>query len=71
MITFEDLVEVDALNIGGMLLWVSNMIWFPATVYEAITWAIGTCVGASLVTLNIIKIHHMIKEKSSNRTTDQ
>lgn len=60
----QDLVQVDTLNIAGILLWVSNMIWFPATAYEVVTWIIGVCVGVSLVSLNVIKIHHMIKDKN-------
>ena len=66
MISLEELVEVDMLNIGGILLWVSNMIWFPETVYELITWMIGVCVGLSLISLNIMKIGHMIKKDNEN-----
>lgn len=66
MISLEELVEVDMLNIGGILLWVSNMIWFPETAYELITWMIGVCVGLSLISLNIMKIGHMIKKDNEN-----
>jgi len=47
-----DLLQVDGLNIAGMMHFVVNIIWFPASVYEIISWIIGSLVGLSLVALN-------------------
>lgn len=66
MTKMQDLIEVDALNLSGMLLWVSHLMWFPATVYETITWATGTAVGVSLVVLNIVKINQAVKKKKDH-----
>lgn len=50
----NDLIEVDALNIGGMFLWVTSHVWFPSSIHEVVTWVIGTLVGVSLLTLSIL-----------------
>lgn len=65
--SISDLVEVDAINIGGMLVYVSSIIWLPATAYEVITWIIGTMVGVSLIALNIIKIKQYIGDDKHAR----
>lgn len=53
----NDLIEVDALNIGGMFLWVTSHVWFPSSIHEVVTWAIGTLVGVSLLTLNLMLLN--------------
>jgi len=60
----NDLIEVDALNIGGMFLWITRHVWLPSSIHEVITWVIGTLVGVSLLALNIIKIHQALKAQN-------
>ena len=68
--SMQDFIEVVALNVGGFLLyWATNMIFLPSTVYETVTWIVGTCVGVSLIALNVVKLYYTIK-KGGNKTID-
>jgi len=74
MTSMQDLVEVDALNIGGIMLWALTHVWFPDTISEIITFVVGTLVGLSLLALNVTKLYYTIKKlhytikKSSTNT---
>lgn len=63
----SDLIEVDALNVSGMLLYALGIVWFPEAAYEVVSWAIGACVGISLVVLNVVKIYQYLKDYSGSR----
>lgn len=66
MTQMQDLVEVDALNIGGIMLWALTHVWFPESIPETITFVMGTLVGLSLLALNVTKLYYTIKKSSTN-----
>ena len=61
--TIRSLIHADALNIGGITLYAHMVVWFPATFYEMVTWGIGSLVGISLITMNVVKTYHEIKNQ--------
>lgn len=58
MTAMQDLVEVDALNVGGIMLWALTHVWFPESIPETITFVMGTLVGLSLLALNVTKLYY-------------
>jgi uncharacterized membrane protein len=66
MTAMQDLVEVDALNVGGIMLWALTHVWFPDSIPETITFVVGTLVGLSLLALNVTKLYYAIKKGATN-----
>ena len=63
----RELVGVDSLNIAAMVLWASNYVWLPSTVYEVVTWVIGSLVGISLIALNSYKLYQSIQRDKKDQ----
>lgn len=66
MTAMQDLVEVDVLNVGGIMLWALTHVWFPDSIPETITFVVGTLVGLSLLALNVTKLYYTIKKSATN-----
>lgn len=62
-----DWIEIDALNIGTLLVMGAHHVWFPDTFYEGVTWVLSSLSLGTLIVLNYVKIKQMLKGKKHDK----